>query len=484
MGFTLLDYAVLVLFLVFNVFFGTFLSRGQRSINDYFLAGKRAPWWAICLSIVATETSTLTFIGAPAIAFAGDLTFLQVAVGYVIGKLLVTVFLMPAYFNGEIQTAYQLLRFRFGPGTRNLSALLFQVTRSLADGVRLFATGLVLSVITGLPDIWTVAIIGVITILYTFYGGMTAVIWTDVVQFLIYMVGAVLAGYLLLTGIPGGWHEVVAVSAPLHKFRVLDFSLNTGLAYTFWAGLIGGAFLTFATHGTDQMMVQRYLAGGSKKASQVALLVSGVVVLIQFLLFLLIGVMLYVFYQHHPLPELSQTDRIFPIFIVQEMPPGVSGLVIAAIFAAAMSTLSGSLNSLASSSLNDFYRNYLVKSGAPAHYLRVSRLLTLGWGVVLIGISMLARNWGSVLEAGLTIASITMGSVLGIFLLGLWNSRAGQSAGIAGMVGGLAAMALVSQTPAIAWTWYVLIGTLVTLGVGTAVASLKPRAALLRQRGL
>jgi solute:Na+ symporter, SSS family len=473
MGFTTLDYVVLVCFLAANVLFGTWISRGQRNTRDYFLAGKRVPWWAVCLSIVATETSTLTFIGAPAIAYAGNLTFLQVTMGYVVGKLLVTGFLMPLYFRGEIQTAYQLLQTRFGKATRNFSAGLFQVTRSLADGVRLFATGLVLSVITGLSDIWTVAIIGAITIIYTFYGGMTAVIWTDVIQFLIYICGAVLALYVLLERIPGGWEGAVALAEPLEKFRVFDFTADLSLAYSFWAGILGGAFLTFATHGTDQMMVQRYLASGSRKQSQFALMLSGIIVFFQFALFLVIGVLLFAFYHFYPLQEeLVQTDRIFPLFIVQQLPAGVSGLVIAAIFAAAMSTLSSSLNSLASSSVNDFYRPYLMPEATEAHYLKASRGLTLAWGAMLILISILARNWGSVLEVGLTITSITMGSVLGIFLLGLWVPATRQRAGLSGMAAGLMVMVLLAGTPALAWTWYVLAGTCVTLLVGTLVSLL------------
>ncbi len=472
MGFTALDYAVLFLYLIASAAFGVLIGRGQKNINDYFLAGRKMPWWAISFSIVATETSTLTFIGAPAIAYTGNLTFLQVILGYFFGRLLVSFFLIPSYFKGKIQTAYEVLNLRFGPKVQGFSALLFLASRSLADGVRLFATGLVLSVVTDISDTWSVIIIGAVTIAYTLWGGMRAVVWNDVVQLLLYLTGAILAFFIILTRIPNGWPEVVSLAAPLQKFQFVDFTFNLGVTYTFWAGLLGGAFLTFATHGTDQMMVQRYLACGSRRGSQVALIISGLLVFLQFLLFLTIGVMLYAFYQHFPLgQELEQVDRIFPIFIVQEMPPGVSGLIIAAIFAAAMSTLSSSLNSLASSSLNDFYKNYRVKSAPPAHYLKVSRMFTLGWGAVLIGISMLARNWGEVLEVGLTITTITMGSILGIFLLGLRSTRIGEGAALASMAAGLVMMLVVHWSGAIAWTWYVLIGTAVTYGVGMLLST-------------
>ncbi|MCH8320806.1 MAG: hypothetical protein IH790_07615, partial [Acidobacteria bacterium] len=333
MEFTALDYAVLSFYLIASAGLGTLIGRGQKNINDYFLAGKRVPWWAISFSIVATETSTLTFIGAPAIAYTGNLTFLQVIVGYFLGRLLVSFFLLPSYFKGEIQTAYEVLNLRFGRQVQNFSAFLFQASRSLADGVRLFATGLVLSVVTDISDQWSVVMIGVVTIIYTLYGGMRAVIWNDVIQLCIYITGATLAFFIILDRIPGGWSEVVSLAAPLNKFQFLDFTLSFSVAYTFWAGLLGGSFITFATHGTDQMMVQRYLACGNKKGSQLALILSGFLVFGQFLLFLIIGVMLYAFYQHFPLDqELEQMDRIFPIFIVQQMPPGVSGLIIAAIF--------------------------------------------------------------------------------------------------------------------------------------------------------
>ena len=467
MGFTTLDYLVLVGYLLGCAIFGTLIGRGQRNINDYFLAGKHMPWWAISFSIVATETSTLTFIGAPAISYTGNLTFLQVIVGYFLGRLLVSFVLIPSYFQGSIHTAYEVLNFQFGKKIQNFSAFLFQGSRALADGVRLFATGLVLSVVTDLSDHWTVVIIGAVTIVYTYYGGMRAVVWNDVAQLIIYVGGAVVAFFVILERIPGGWAEVVASADPLGKFQVLDFTLSLSLAYTFWAGLLGGAFITFATHGTDQMMVQRYLACGDRRGSQLALIFSGVAVFLQFLLFLVIGVMLYAFYQHFPLgQELEQVDRIFPIFIVEQMPPGLSGLIIAAIFAAAMSTLSSSLNSLSSSSINDFYKVYLVQGASEVHYLKASRAFTLFWGIVLIVISLLARNWGEVLQVGLTISSITMGSVLGIFLLGLRSRTLGEGAALVAMVSGLTVVLAIHLLTGVAWTWYMLIGTAVTFSVG------------------
>jgi len=464
MGFTVFDYIVLAVYLLATAAFGTLIGRGQKNINDYFLGGKDMPWWAISFSIVATETSTLTFIGAPAIAYTGNITFLQVTFGYLIGKLLVCIFLIPGYFQGDIQTAYEVLSNKFGSRVKNFAAFIFQISRTLADGVRLYATALVLSVVTGISDTWTIAIIGMVTVFYTFYGGMTAVVWNDAIQLMIYVGGALLAFWLILVKIPGGWAEVASTAAVDDKFSLLSFSWDMADPYTLLGCLIGGAFITFASHGTDQMMVQRYLACGDRWKSQLALMVSGVVVVFQFLLFLVIGVMLFSYYQHFPLGrELEQINRIFPIFIVEEMPAGIYGLIIAAIFAAAMSTLSSSLNSLSSSSMNDYYRPLIRPEATDAHYLRASRICTLGWGVILIMVSFLAKNWGEVLQAGMTITSITMGSVLGVFLLGLLQKKLDQNAGLFAMITGLVVMGFVGFSPEIAWTWYVLIGSSATL---------------------
>lgn len=472
MGFTGLDYSILILYLIFTALLGAFAGRGQTSIGDYFLGGRNMNWLVISFSIVATETSTLTFIGAPAIAYSGNLTFIQVAFGYLAGKILVSLFLIPGYFKGEIQTAYQVLELRFGAASRTFAAALFQGTRLLADGVRLFATALVLSVVTHIGDGWTIFIIGAVTVLYTYYGGMRAVVWNDAIQLGVYLTGAALAVFMLLESVPGGWGEIVAFAGRDNKFQWIDFSLDGTLPYTLPAGLIGGAFLTFATHGTDQMMVQRYLACGSPRRSQAALIFSGVLVALQFLLFLVVGVMLAAHYHHFPPQQtVDQVDRIFPLFIVEEMPSGISGLVIAAIFAAAMSTLSSSLNSLSSSSLHDVYRKFFVREASEKHYLAVSRFLTLGWAALLMAVSFLARNWGEVLPVGLTITSMTMGSVLGIFLLGRFSPKVGQKAGLIGMCSGITVVVAVHALTSVAWTWFVLIGSLATVAAGLLAAA-------------
>jgi len=463
------DLAIVIVYLLGVTALGLHFRRGQRDIRDYFLGGRTAPWWALALSIVATETSTLTIIGTPAIAFSGNLAFLQLIFGYILGRILITIFLLPGYFRGEYVTAYAVIEKRFGVRMRSVAAVTFLVTRTLAEGVRVAAIALVVSVALGTSERLAVFIVIALTVFYTFEGGMKAVIWTDVVQFLLYLAGSLITLGLLLHRIPGGWNEVTQVAAGQgNKLQLLNFSWNLTTKYTFWSGLIGGAFLTMATHGTDQTIVQRLLAARSQKDSGRALIASGFIVLFQFTVFLLVGVLLFVFSQHTPLLAAGErTDRILPLFLIREMPSGLAGLLLASILAVAMSNASGSLNSLAASSILDFSA---LRNGPrdPAKFLRDSRRMTLVWGVVLIVFGLV--KWGPLLEAGLTVASLPFGSLLGLFLLGTFDLRANSWGSLAGMFAGLATVLLVFQFTKIAFTWYVLIGSCVTFAVGALVS--------------
>src|SRR5580658_1223554 len=413
MQISLIDLAIVIVYLVGVTLFGAHFRRGQQNLRDYFLAGRTAPWWAIACSIVATETSTLTIIGTPGIAYAGNLGFLQLVIGYLVARVILCLVLVPQYFQGEFYTAYQLLEKRFGTRMKSAAAVIFLATRALAEGVRISAIGKVVSVAFGTGETLSIVIIATLTLFYTFEGGMRAVIWTDVLQFALYITGSVAAFLLLLHKIPGGWPTVTqAAAAAGGKLTVFDFAFSLTKSYTFWSGLLGGTFLTMASHGTDQTMVQRLLAARNERDSKKALLASGVIVFAQFALFLVLGVMLFVYAQQHPAqPVPSDMDRIFPDFVVHEMPVGLAGLVLASIFAMAMSNASGSLNSLASSSIIDLGRPS-PRNGRPAdgaaleaRELNRSRRMTLAWGV-LLGLLGLVP-WGGVLEAGLTIASIT-----------------------------------------------------------------------------
>jgi solute:Na+ symporter, SSS family len=463
------DFAILVLYLAGITLFGARFRRGQKNLRDYFLGGRTAPWWAIACSIVATETSTLTIISTPGIAYSGNLGFLQLVLGYLVARIILCVVLIPQYFKGEFYTAYQLLQNRFGTRMKSAAAAVFLVTRALAEGVRISAIGKVVSVAFGTGDRISILIVAALTLFYTFEGGMRAVIWTDVIQFALYLTGSVAAFFLLLHKIPGGWLTVTQTAAVAGgKLSVFDFSLSLTQSYTFWSGVIGGTFLTMASHGTDQTMVQRLLSARNERDSKTALLASGVIVFVQFALFLVVGVMLFVYIRQvgAPIPT-SDPDRIFPEFIVRDMPLGLTGLVLASIFAIAMSNASGSLNSLASSSIMDLGRGRKVEAGASSpSALGRSREMTLVWGAVLCLLGLV--RWGPVLVAGLTIASVTYGAMLGVFLLGTWNRRADENGALIGFVAGLCVVIAISllHVP-LAWTWYVVAGTIVTFAVGS-----------------
>ncbi len=465
------DLAIILVYLLGITWFGSRFRSGQKSLKDYFLGGRTAPWWAIALSIVSAETSTLTIIGTPALSFQGNLGFLQIVFGYLLARGVISFLFLPHYFRGDLFTAYELMRRRFGERIRKLTASTFLVTRALAEGVRVFAISIVISIVLGTGEIVSIVLIVALTVIYTFEGGMTAVIWTDVVQMCLYVAGAALSLFVILNEIPGGWTRVTAVAEAADKFRIFDFSFAFTSAYfaktyTFWAGIAGGCFLTTATHGTDQLMVQRLLSARNQADSRKALLASWVVIFIQFSMFLLIGIILFVYYGDANAAPPKPPDRIYPEFIWSRLPVGAAGLIIAAILAAAMANISAALNSLATTTVVDFIRPGARAEKSEAHYLKLARVATIFWAAVLLGIGVMARKWGSVLEAGLAIASIPFGGLLGVFLLGVLTRRVRENAAIIGLIAGLSLMIYVRFFTGIAWTWYVLIGSSVTFATG------------------
>ena len=466
-----IDLAIVIVYLLAVTALGMWFRRGSQNAREYFLGGRTAPWWALAFSIVATETSTLTIIGTPAISYGGNLTFLQLVFGYLLGRLLIVLLFLPGYFRGEFFTAYALIEKRFGVRARAVAATTFLITRAVAEGVRVSAIALVVSVVLGTSERLAVLVVIALTVVYTLEGGMKAVIWTDVAQLLLYLTGSAVTFWVLLHRIPGGWSEVTQVAAAAgHKLQVFDFSFHWATKYTFWSGLIGGAFLTMASHGTDQTIVQRLLAARNQRDSRRALLASGVIVFVQFTLFLLIGVLLYVFAQHAPLLAPSErTDRILPMFLVREMPPGLAGLLLASIVAVAMSNASGSLNSLAASSILDFSR-LRGRDAEPVNFLRISRRITLAWGLMLMAFGFV--KWGPLLEAGLTVAALPLGSLLGLFLLGTLDRRANARGALVGMFVGLATILCVFRFTSVAFTWYVLIGSCATFATGAVISRL------------
>ena len=480
-GFTWIDGAIIVVYLLGVTAAGFVLARRQKTTRDYFLGGKEMSWWSVGFSIVASETSTLTFISIPGLAYRSNMYFLQLVFGYFVGRLLVSILFIPAYYRGDLETAYDFLGKRFGVFLRKSTSTVFIVTRVLASGVRLFATAIPVHVITGLDYPTAILIIGVFTLLYTYMGGLKAVVAMDVVQLFIYLSGAGAALWLMLHRLPKGWEDVVRYAAASGKFAIFNLGGADSLwdylmtPYTIVGGILGGTFLTMASHGTDQLLVQRLLGCKSRWESQKALMLDASVIVLQFAFFLILGLCLFAFYGGVSYEQLglATSDEIFPKFIVEQLPTGLAGLVIAGVLASAMGTLSSSISSLASSTFLDLFK--MTRRGHaldPASEIRWSRLLTAFWGIALIGGAMLftdARN--PVVELGLKIASFTYGGLLGVFFLGLLFRRVQQPAAVVGFVAGLLAMGAVIAWTRIDYTWHTLIGCLVTIIAGNVAAN-------------
>ena len=471
MGLNAFDFTIIAIYLIGITLFGMRFRKRQRTLRDYFLAGRDIPWWAITLSIVAAETSTLTIISVPGLAYSTDMAFLQVAMGYIAGRIVISFLLLPHYFRGELFTAYELIERRFGTRLRTLTSGLFLLTRAAAEGVRVYAVSIVVSIALGTGEIASIAIITVLTLIYTFEGGLAAVIWTDVVQTVIYVGGTLVGVATIIHYIPGGWSHIHQIAAEGNKLRVFDFTPTLWKPYTFWSGLIGGTFFTIASHGTDQLIVQRLLAARSQRQSALALVLSGITIFFMFALFLLLGLMLFAYYLL-PTSHFGTPDRIYPTFIVTKMPHGISALLIAAILAAAMSNLSAALNSLSSSTILDFYMRFRPQTPEDRK-MYLSRLSTIMWATVLFVLAVLSlRSVGHVVEVGLQIASIAYGAMLGVFLLGVLTRRATQNGAVPGMICGFAMEIYLWQFTHLPWTWWVAIGSLVTFVVGYAASSL------------
>jgi len=487
-GLNALDFLVIVVYLVGITLLGMYVGRRQRDAKDYFVADREIPWWAVMFSIVASETSALTFISIPGLAYVGDLGFLQVAVGYLVGRIALAYTLLPRYYNGNLVTAYALLEKRFGLGTRRFTSIVFMVTRGMADSVRVFATAVPIALIIGplLPRAAVmpvaVLVLGTLTILYTIKGGMRAVVWTEIVQASVYLIGGISAVVLAGRLTSGGWGAILPAASAAGKLHLVSWYTGFDKPHTMFAGIIGGGFLSMASHGADQLIVQRLLSARSLRAAQAAVIGSGVAVIIQFALFLMLGVGLWGFYagKVFPIP-----DSIFPTFIVDQMPHGLVGLLLAAVLAATMSTHSGAINSLAAASTHDLYLPITGRTADDPRTLRVGRIFALLWGIVLTaGALLFPENTKTpVVVVALSIASFTYGALLGGFFLAIFWRRARQADAILGMSVGIAAMSLIvfakqisAAIPAwadalqpvstIAWPWYVLIGTAITLSVG------------------
>jgi SSS family transporter len=463
------DALIVVVYMLAVLVFGLWIGKGQQTAEDYFLGGRSLPWAVLLLSIVATETSTVTFLSLPGLTAAagGNLTFLQIALGYIAGRLMIIHVLLPIYFRRETFTSYEVLETRFGKRIRRLTSVLFMLTRNLGDALRLFLTALVLQIVLGIDLTSSVVLLGLVTVIYTLVGGARSVIWNDGIQFVIYMLGAVAALSIVLGHLPGGLEGLWQFASETGRLRMLDFEFSlVKPGMTFWSGLVGGAFLTAATHGTDQMMVQRYLSARSRRDASLSLGFSGLIVFLQFALFLFIGIALTAYYlQQAPVSAGVTGDRLFAHFIVKDMPVGLRGLTLAAVFAAAMSTLSSSLNSSASALVKDLWVPLCKREMSQPLQLRAGRWATAGFGILQVSIAAFVGASGTT-EATvfnvLKIAGFAAGPVLGLFLLAVTAPTVRQNAATAGFIIGAGGLSLIALGTDLYWPWYAAVGSLLT----------------------
>lgn len=463
------DLLILVAYLLGMAVFGSLFGRRGQDLEGYTVGGRNLPWWALLLSIVATETSTVTFLSIPGFAYRHDLTWLQLPMGYMVGRVLVVFLLLPHFFGGHMLTAYEVLHKRFGGSVKTAAAAMFLVTRTLADGLRLFLGAIVLQKVADIDLVLAITCLGAATMVYTFLGGMRAVVFADCVQFLVYMVGAAIAFFVILEKVPGGWDGVTEVARSHDKLRAFDFAFafDRQSGYVFWAGLVGGALISFATHGADQMMVQRYLSARSQQQAGLALALSGPVVFLQFWFFLVVGTALFAFYQLNPPAEPLEKDHEFATFIVHHLPLGITGVVLGAVFAAAMSTLSSSLNSTATALTNDIWVPWLRPRASEAYKLKATRTATVVFGLLQIQVAIAGQGLErGVIDAVMAIAGFTTGILLGVFFLGIFTRHVRASSALCGFALGLALMTWINFYTQLAWPWFALVGSSATFLFG------------------
>lgn len=469
-GFTLVDMTVLIVYIGLIAWIGSRFGKGQHSPEDYFLGGRKIPGWAIGLSVMATQASAITFIGAPGWGFEGGLERLVTFINVPLAMIVLILVFVPVFHRAGIYSIYELLERRFGPATRTLTALLFLIARGLATGVVLYAPALVLSVVTGWSVNLTIIIMAVLAISYTVLGGISAVIWTDVIQMFVLWLGALLSIIFLITSLPGGWSDVFDFGVNSGMFNAIDLSLDPSVTYSLWAGLFGGFFLHVAYFGTDQSQIQRVLSSPSVLDAQRSLLIGGYLLIPQMLLFLFVGIILATYYQQNGLTPPENLNELLPRYVVEAFPSGMAGLVIAGVFAAAMSSLDSALNSLSAVTVRDFYSRYIKPDASDAHYLKASRWATVFWGVYATLFAFFAGNLGPVIEAVNQVGSWFYGALLGTFLLAIFSHRTNARGAATGLVVGMLAVWAVSALLDISWLYNNTVGVVVSVTVGYLVS--------------
>jgi len=482
--FGLADYLVLGGYFLSLGVIGVLASRRERDTEDFFLGGRRMPWWAVTFSILATEVSAVTFIGAPGDSYRGDYTYLQFAFGSLAGRLLISLLFLPAFYGGKVTSIYQYLEQRFGNRSRLTAAGFFFVTRLLASGVRLLIVSIALAVVSGLPLGLIVVGVAACALLYTLLGGIKAVIWTDVLQFAVFMGGALTAIGFLLAALPGGWAGLGEL-IPSEKFRVFDFRFSLSDQAVFLVAFVNGCVQTFAALGTDQDLTQRMLTCRRLGEGQRALILTGFIDFPVVLVYLFLGTCLYAYYAvlGHALPPGIGPDRVFPHYIASVLPPGVRGLLIASIFAAAMSSLDSAINALSSSAIMDVYRPFIRPGATERHYLKASRVFVAVFCLLLIAAAFALNHIpGGKLWLGFKVTGFTYGAMLGVFLLGVLTRGGSDRLNLWAMVSSVLLLAGLAAADEhffpdrvmLAWPWYVVIGTVWTFVFGCVF---RPRAA-------
>ncbi len=508
------DWIVILAYLGGIIALGVWFGKDQQNTRDYFLGSKTIPWWGIGLSIVAAETSALTIIGVPAMAYGGNIAFIQMIIGYVIARIILAVVLVPHYLKGEIYSPYQLFADKFGSGARQTAGGFFLISETLAAGVRVYVASIPVKLMlgdkllgfgTGDPILGAILWFVVLSLIYTYIGGVKAVIWTDAVQFGLFLLGGIFALIYIPTLIEGGAGAVFKQAAVAGKLHWLNAVPPEGVSWTkfllgspfnIWMGVIGGTVLVMSTHGAEQLIVQRVLACKTVRDGRKALALSAVLVFPLFLIFLLVGAMLFVFYQGHPfqipLPEskpgMKANDFIFPIFMVTEVPHVLKGFLIVAILSAAMSSVSSALTSLASVSTMDFVK-HLLPNRSDLFFLRFSKVSTIFWALALVVVAYLSRRVEFVLNAAFQLRGLTGGALLGGLILAVFWKRGRGTPVVGGMLFSLVCMTLIQLLPNLAWSkeawmryvgveifwpWFTLIGTVITLVAALALRAITP----------